>query len=430
MRSRSRLGPLVLSVAALACSSPRDPAPGAPPLAAAPEWPELPRTREAAEELVRTRTVRPVTGGAESDAKEAAALIRALDERPGALVAGDAPVLAWIQGFLDRAAQGGHDGAVLYGTYHDSGGQIDAFRRLIGPLGLRGLTHVAVEQLRADGAWKGLPVDVQRGDDAAIGAWLASGDRGALGALAERHGASDYAAWKFGYEPSVLELLVAARATGVHFAGCDLAASTRELLGGLPELSRLRLRELHCVLSLSAAKGPRRMALLWGQAHVQREGLRRFFPPDVAALSVYALGYRSGEWTTEATLGGRLALADPLLIPLDAEGTEIAILYPDGPLGATVDRVRADASTGKPGLRVHLLGATGTLHVGDRAFPIGADVQRIDLPPGEHAYVLTVDSVRFAGAIHLPPGGGLDLSFDPAHRAVALTERPAPAGAP
>jgi hypothetical protein len=424
MRSRSWLGPLVLSVAVLACTSPRDPAPGTPSPAAAPEWPELPRTREAAEELVRTRTARPVTGGAETDALSAAALIRALDERPGALVAGDAPVLAWIQAFLDRAANAGHDGAVLYGTYHDAGGQIDAFRRLIGPLGLRGLTHVAVEQLRADGAWKGVPEGAQRGDDAAIGAWLASGDRGALEALAQRHAASDYAAWKFGYEPSVLELLVTARAAGVHFTGCDLAASTQAILAGLPELSRLRLRELHCVLSLPAAKGPRRMALLWGQAHVQREGLRRFFPPDVAALSVYVLGYRSGEWTTEATLGSRLALTDPLLIPLDAEGTEIAILYPDGLLGATIDRVRSDAPRGKPGLWVHVVGATGTLHVGDRAFPVGPDVQRLDVAPGEHAYVLALDSVRFAGAIHLPPGGGVDLSFDPAHHAVALTERP------
>lgn len=94
-----------------------------------------------------------------------------------------------------------------------------------------------------------------------------------------------------------------------------------------------------------------------------------------------------------------------------------------------MDRVRAVASTGKPGLRVHVVGATGTLHVGDRAFPVGPDVQQVAIPPGEHAYVLVVDSVRFAGAIHLLPGGGVDLVFDPAHRAVALTERPAPVGA-
>lgn len=222
MRSRSRLGPLVLSVAVLACSSPRDPAPAAPAPSVAPAWPELPRTPEAAEELIRTRTARPLNG-AETASTSAEALLQALDERPSALVA--------------------------------------------------------------------------------------------------------------------------------------------------------------------------------------------------------------GEWTTEATLGAQLALTDPLLIPLDREGTEIAILYPDGPLAATMDRVRAEASTGKPGLRVHVLGATGTLHIGDRALPIGPDPQRIEIPAGEHAYVLAVGSLRFAGAIHLPPGGGLELSFDPARRAVALTERPPPAGA-
>jgi hypothetical protein len=431
MRSRSRLGPLVLSVAVLACGSPRDPAPGAPPPPAAPAWPELPRTPEAAEALIRTRTARPLTG-ADVTGASSEALLRALDESPGALVAGEPSVLAWMDGFLDRASAAGRDSVLLYGTFHDSGGQIDAFRRLIGPLGLRGLTHVAVEQLRADGAWQGVSADAQRGDDAAIGAWLAGGDRGALAALAQRHGASDYAAWKFGYEPAVLDLLVTARAAGIHLAGCDLPSSAQELLAGLPELARLRLRELHCLLSWPVAKGPRRTALLWGQAHVRREGLRRFLPPETAALSVYAIGYRSGEWTTEATLGAQLALTDPLLIPLDREGTEIAILYPDpgGPLAATMDRVRAEASTGKPGLRVHVLGATGTLHLGDRALPIGPDPQRIEIPAGDHAYVLAVGNLRFAGAIHLPPGGGLDLSFDPAHRAVALTERPAPTGAP
>ncbi|MEP7122039.1 MAG: hypothetical protein ABJE95_14060 [Byssovorax sp.] len=425
MRARSWLGPLVLSIAVLACTSSRDPAPGS----TSPAWPELPRTPEAADALIRACTARPLTGGG-ADTTSSEGLLRAIDDRPAALVAGAPGVVAWIQGFLDRAAAAGHDSAVLFGTYHDSGGQIEAFRRLIGPLGLRGLTHVAVEQLRADGAWRGVPADAQRGDDAAIGAWLARGDRGALSALAQRHAASDYAAWKFGYEASVLDLLVTARAAAVPLAGCDLPSSAQALLTGLPELARLRLRELHCLLSLGAAKGPRRMALLWGQAHVRREGLRRFLPPETAALSVYAIGYREGEWTTEATLGGRLALTDPLLIPLDPEGTEVAVLYPDGPLAANVDRVRAEASTGTPGLRVHVVGATGTLHIGDRAFPVGPDVQEIAVPAGEQAYVLAVDEVRFAGALHLPPGGGLDLTFDPAHRAVAWTERPPPAGSP
>lgn len=430
MRFASRLGPIVLSFAALACEAPRDriagsAAPSAAATSSAATWPELPRTPEAAAELIRTRTLRELTG-VEPAAISPEALLQAITDRPAALVAGEAGVVAWIQGFLDRAAEGRRDGVLLYGSYHDAGGQIDAFRRLIGPLGLRGLTVVAVEQLRADGAWKGAPAEVQRGDDEAIGAWLLRGDRGALDALARRHAASDYAAWKFGYEPAVLDLLVTARAAGIRIAGCDLAASAQALLGAVPEAARLRLRELHCLLSLPAEKGLRRAALLWGQAHVRRDGMRRFLPPSTAALSVYAFGFRAGEGTTEAALGARLALTDPILVPLDPAGTEVALLYPDGPIAAAIDRVRADAPSGEPGLHVRIEGASGTLHIGDRAFPIGREMQRIDAPPGDHTYVLDAGAVRFAGALHLPAGGGLDLIFDPARRELALTERPAP----
>jgi hypothetical protein len=428
MRSGSWLGPIVLSVAALACESARDRAPtsaSASPIAAV--WPALPRTPAAADELIRARTLRAIPAvDPEPAATSPEALIEAIVARPAALVAGDRAVVASIQRFLDRAAAEGRDGVVLFGTYHDAGGQIEAFRRLIGPLGLRGLTHVAVEQLRAGGAWQGVSADLQRGDDEALGAWLAGGDRRALESLAERHASSDYAAWKFGYEPAVLDLLVTARAAGIPLTGCDIPTSTQDLLTSVSDASRLRLRELHCLLAWPAAKGPRRAALLWGQAHVRRDGLRRFLPTTTAALSVSAFGYRSGEWTAEATLGARLALTDPLLVPLEGDGTEMAILYPDGPLAATIDRVRAEASSGEPGLHVRVEGAKGTLHLGDRAFPVGAELRRIEAPAGDSAYLLEAGNLRFAGAIHLPPGGGLDLIFDPDRRALALTERPAP----
>jgi len=429
MRFASRLGSIVLSFAALACEAERvkDAGSAAPSAAATPSaaaWPELPRTPAAAAELIRTRTARDLAG-LELAATSPEALLQAIAAAPAALVAGEPGVVAWIQGFLDRAASARRDGVVLYGSYHDAGGQIDAFRRLVGPLGLRGLTVVAVEQLRADGAWKGVPPELQRGDDAAIGAWL-GGDRGALDALARRHAASDYAAWKFGYEPAVLDLLVTARAAGIRIAGCDLAASAQALLGDVPEGSRLRLREIHCLLSLPASAGPRRAALLWGQAHVRRDGIRRFLPPSTAALSIYAFGFRSGEGTTEAALGARLALTDPILVPLDPAGTEVALLYPDGPLAAAIDRVRSDTASKEAGLHVQLEGASGTLRVGDRVFPVGPEMRRLEAPPGDHAYVLDAGPLRFAGAIHLPAGGDLDLIFDPARRALALTEHPAP----
>lgn len=427
MRWCSRLGPVVLSVAALSCGTPRDHATGSASTAAtvAPAWPELPRTAEAAEALIQARTLRPA---ADVDPTSASfeRVMYGLAERPEALVAGEPAIVARIQRFLDSATAEGRDSVVLFGTFHDSGGQIDAFRRLIGPLGLRGLTHVAVEQLPADGAWRGVSPELQRGEDAAINAYLASGDRGALESLAQRHATTDYAAWKFGYEPSVLDLFITARAAGIRVSGCDLPASTQALLGNVPDRSRLRLRELHCLLSLPPAAGPRRMALLWGQAHLHQDALQRFLPPSTAVLAVHVIGYRSGEWTTEGTLASQLALTDTLLLPFKGDESAVTVLYPEGAIAASVDRARAEASSGEPGLHVRVYPGTGTLHLGERTFPVGPDFKRIECPAGDHAYTLAMGHTRFAGAIHLPPGGGLDLTFHPTDRLVLLIERPAP----
>lgn len=424
-------GPLVLAVVTASCGTPRDRAVGAastPTTTAtiATAWPELPRTAAAADALIQARTVRDV---ASIDARSSSAegVIDGLAERPQSLVAGEAAIVARIQAFLDHATAEGRDSVVLFGTFHDSGGQIEAFRRLIGPLGLRGLTHVAVEQLPADGAWKGVSPDLQRGEDAAITAYLTSGDRPALEALARRHATTDYAAWKFDYEASVLDLFITARAAGLPLRGCDIPASTQALLAEVPERSRLRLRELHCLSSLApAASGPRRIALLWGQAHVEHDALPRFLPPSTAVLAIHALGYRSGEWTTEGALGARLALTDTVLLPFKGDENAVTVLYPVGPLAASVDRARAEPSSGEPGLHVRTEAGTGTLHLGERMFPVGPDLTKIEYPAGEHAYVLVAGNLRFAGAIHLAPGGGLDLTFNAAQRSLALIERPAP----
>jgi hypothetical protein len=431
MRWWSRLGPLVLAVAVVACGTPRGNAAGAASSSAttvtvASAWPELPRTAAAAEALIQARTLRDAAEIA-PHAASAEGVLEGLAERPEALLAGEPAIVARVQAVLDRAGAEGRDSVVLFGTFHDSGGQIDAFRRLIGPLGLRGLTRVAVEQLPADGAWKGVTPELQRGEDAALTAYLASGDSGALEALARRHATTDYAAWKFGYEASVLDLFITARAAGIHLTGCDIPASTQALLADVPERARLRLRELHCLFSLApAAAGPQRTALLWGQAHVEHDALQRFLPPSTAVLAIHALGGRSGEWTTEGTLAPRLALTDALLLPLEGDETAVTVLYPEGALAASVDRARAEPASGEPGLHVRTEGGTGTLHLGERSFPVGPDFTRIEAPARESAYVLAVGNMKFAGAIHLPPGGGVDLTFNAAQRSLLLIERPAP----
>src|SRR5262249_36388614 len=150
----------ILLLAACRASPPTpSAAPTAPATAAT--WPELPRTPEAARDLIERRTTRPPGPAAELPAERILAAADQHGWQP--VVAGDDNVIAWLQAFLDRATAKGHDGLLLFGTVHDAGGQVDAFRRLIGPSGLSRLSLVAVEQFRATGAWQGVPEAAQRG---------------------------------------------------------------------------------------------------------------------------------------------------------------------------------------------------------------------------------------------------------------------------
>ncbi len=402
----------LLAVALAACSDRRPPpAPAATASAAArPAFPDLPTTPEAAAELVRRETARPVGPDHEVDA---AAILAAVAAHPGALVAGDGAVVRWIQAFLDRASG---DAFVLQGAWHDAPGQVDAFRRLVGPGGLRGLTVVAVELFRADGEWGGVPAEVQRGDGAAISAYVDHGERDAFAGLARTHRDADYAAWKLGYEPSVLDLLVNARATGVRFLGCDMPAALQERSGAPPGEARLRLRELHCLRSLPPEPGgrPRRAALLWGQAHLRPGGLRRFLPPATAALALHVFGRRLAPGAVETALARELAVLDPVLVPLGPD--EAALILPDDTLGGHVDRVLAAAEPGE----VVVQGVTarsevpGVLVVGERSVPVGREPAAIPLGEGEHAWTFTGGGRRLVGAVRLEAGHRVELAFDPA----------------
>jgi hypothetical protein len=393
--------------------SPPPPSTAAPAGSAGASFPELPTTAEAAEALVRRETAR--APGADPPL-DAAAILAAAERGP---VAGREAVTRWIQAFLDRA---GGDAHVLFGTWHDAPGQIDAFRRLIGPGGLRGLTLVAVEQLRADGAWRGAPLELQRGDGAALEAYLGQGDRDAFEALRRGHREADYAAWKLGYEDAVLDLLVTARATGTAFVGCDMPGALQERLGAVSPDVRNRLREIHCLRSLPPSTKPRRVAMLWGQAHVRPGGFPRFLAPPASTLAIAMFGHRSAHAEVEGALAKALAIADPVLIPLS--GGEAALLLPDEVLGARIDRVFADASADGPGLAVRAE-IDGVLSVGDRTFTVSRDARAIPLPEGEHTYAFTGGGMRFVGALRLAAGRRVELGFDPRDRSLSHVERPA-----
>ena len=420
---------------------------------AAVDWPELPRTKAAATSLIRRRIQRPESDIPDSELDADAILRHAAATGWGTMVAGEDGTRRWIQSFLDRAAEGGSDAYVVFGIFHDSPGQVDAFRRLVGPGGLRDLTAVGAEQFRATGAWRGVDAAAQKGDDPEIAAFVERGDVRAFDALARHHRDGDYVAWKLGYEPTVLDLLVTARAAlgeagkGPRFVGCNMPKETQRLLGDIPEDDQLRLREIHCLTSLDevpSTAGPRRVALLWGQAHAQ--AFRRFFPSRAEVLSLYVFGFRAGEGTTEAKLRPHVALADPVLIPLGERGDVAALLYPDAVLGASVERVREPGAGGDGGGEaaapphvVFRVPASGRLVVGDRtidlasggACPAGTAScvakATVDVTPGDHAYSLEVGPLRLAGALRVPEGGELELDLDPSQRAVRWTERDAPA---
>jgi hypothetical protein len=384
--------------------------------AAAP-WPALPTSEPEARALVEARTRRAVEPWPERDLAPAA-LVDAIDAAGDRLVAGDRALVARVQAFFDAA--GSADAVLLWGTFHDAGPQIEAFRRLVGPLGVRGLDVVAMEQLRADTAWGGVPAEAQRGDGAELEAWIARGDRRALEALAGRHREGDYAAWKFGYEPGVLDLLVDARAAGVRVVGAEAPAATLARLPTLPDALRLRVRELGAVLALPPSRGPRRAAMLYGQSHVRGDGLPRYFPPLARVLTVHAIGQRA--FLPDEGFAGRLLLADPVLVSVHPG--VFAWILPDASTAIAVDRAAAPLEGEPPGLFVTVLDdAPATVRVGARAVPVPRGGARLDAPEGEAAYVVSIGSLRVAGAVRVPPRGRVELVVDAAHRRVELTER-------
>jgi hypothetical protein len=370
-------------------------------------FPEFPTTSAAIEDLVRRETRRPPK---QSTPLSAESVRAAISERPNAIVAGDRAIVRWLQAFLDRAPR---DAYLLVGNWHDAPGQIDAFRRLVGPAGVRGLDLVALEMFRAPSAWRGVPAALQQGDDAAIEAYVARGDRDAFLGLIRAHREADYVAWKLDYVPTVMDLLIQARATGVPLHGCDMPVALQEKAGVARGVSGLRLREIHCVKSLPAVpRGrPRRAALLWGDAHLAPDGIGRFLPADAAVLSVHLLGARLEAGAVETALAKYVAVADPVLVPLGDD--EAALLLPDAALGARVDRAVTTPEAGSPFVPGVAVVATerGSLLVGGRSAIVGPEGATVAIPEGEHAWIFTNQDQRTIGSLRLDAGHRLELAF-------------------
>ena len=380
-------------------------------------FPSLPRTEAEAAALVARETRRPPPS-IEPDL-DAAALVAAADAHGlGRLPAGNGPIVRWVQSAMERAPL---DTYLFFGTYHDAPGQLDAFRRLVGPGGLRGLHVVAAEQFRADGEWQDAPSDAQRGDTQLIDHFRLTNDPRALAQLVERHRESDYAAWKLGYEDTVFDLLVSSRATGVRFAGCDMPAALQELSGTPPGDLRNRLREIHCLRALPIT-WPRRAALVWGDAHVRRSGILRFVTVGAGVVSIHAFGQRHGGGTVEPELGKKLVINDPVLIPLGVD--EAALLLPDATIGGHVDRVMTKAEDGPVATCVTVRAEVqGTFMVGEHVVTVGPEAVTVPLPAGEHAYAFKHGDRRVVGAVRLGEKRRVEIGFDPEAKLTSYVER-------
>jgi hypothetical protein len=409
------------------CRAPAARSDAACPPARTRRWPALPRTRGGIELLVRARARRPL---APEPATDPAAILARLDAREVRWLAGEGPVRRALEARLARASREGRDAYLLLGTFHDSALQIQSFRRLVGPGGIAGLDAIVVEQFDADGGWDGLPLEAQTGDGPLLARYLARGESEAFAALAARQDRDDYTAWKYGYLSSVMDLVVAARAAGTPLLGCDMPRAL-QLLVAHTGSELYRLRELHCLLALEEELGSRRLAgrglrvaMLWGQDHVKPHGVRRFLPRDALVISCYLLGGRPGSLTPEAQLARRLIVNDPVLLPLDREGHEVALLLPGSDLGGEVDRARDRLDLPAPaGGHAAVRARTtepGLLRVGAVTLKVGAAEASVPLPAGDHPYLFAAGPRRIAGALSLRAGESAVFFFEPARRRTGI----------
>jgi hypothetical protein len=286
------------------------------------------------------------------------------------------------------------------------------FHHLIALGGAGPFGTVALEQLRAPGAWLG--ADAGSGFDArALEQYLSSGSAADFAALKESHLRHDYTAWKYGYDDELLQTVATARAQSVAVSACDVPDALMEQLRD--DDDSLRVRELHCRLTLSEAKKP--VAMMWGQAHVGPDGFRRFLKDS--ALSLVMLGGRHSADAPDSEFRDRLVLNDPVLIPI-REG--YAWLWiPDRFVDGKVDRTRTAADAVVPSV-VASSEQPGTLNIGEVTLELRDDDRSKPLSAGEYTYVFrTKKGLSVVGSVEVPEQGTAVLHFEPSTRTTYVT---------
>lgn len=434
MRAAELLG-LVALVGLSACTEVRNPPGSAGPdsgvrSVSSGAWGPLPGSQADVQALIDRRRLRSdLAARPEPDPDEVLALIRRGVERDR-VATGWPMIVQRLGARLDAACSTGRDAYLLFGTWHDSGLQLDALRRLIGPAGIGGWSALVIEQFDADGCWAGVGEGPQRGDDDDLAAWNESADRSAFGRLRLAQQRDDYTAYKYGNLDRVMDLLVTARAAGVDVLGCDMPAGLQRRLQskGLEDLTRLR--EVHCLLALadrltrSSLQRPIRVAMLWGQDHVAPGSVPSLLPPQAEVVPIYAVGGRPVDHGLAAELGARLAITGPMLVPLEADAGYL-LLLPGDRLGARVERRRLAIleqgrllPTGK--LEVHCA-VPGELTLRQWKGPVEGTTH-LRSAAGQAPFLFVSPAGALAGGVQVPAGGSVELELDPAERRVDLVE--------
>jgi hypothetical protein len=381
----------------------------------------LPRTVEGVRALVDSLGPTPIaTGFAPVTADELVAAVEA-GVAAATVAAGWQAIVQAIDRRLDAAMARRGVAIALFGCHHDSAAQIDAFARIVGPLGSKGVRIVGLELLQTRGRWRdaaSAEASASDGDDDAVAAYGATGSREALEQLLAGQREHDYTAWKFGYLDRVVELFVAVRAADRRMIACDLSSRLqRELLGLGPEIDRLR--EASCALALADAfssHAPRRAALLWGSAHLADGGLPRVLAQLGDVSRIEMIGGRPGEVGVDAAVARRLVVIDPLLVPV----ADRMVLVLSNVAAASIDRVReiSGSPAGAVG-KVSVAGVPGVWWAGGKRAVGGA---AISLPPGPHAFAVPLRDRLVVGGLHVPDRGqvAIDVFED---RSIRMLER-------
>jgi hypothetical protein len=393
-------------------------------------WPALPLNRGEAELLVYYQTRRKPDLLPHPSLAPKNLLKRLSDSKSHQLVVGYENIIRWFESRLASANKRHQDSYLLWGTYHDSAGQMETFRHLIGPGGIDGLTQVVVEQFDADGGWSNIPLNNQRGDTKIMAAYLKSGDLKHWNSIAAKQLRENYTAWKYNYLFTVMDLLLASRASGIPVLGCDMPRSLQNLADSVGS-HLFRLRELHCLFALKKVaqnqRGPLRVAMLWGQDHVTPHGIRRYIDPHAVVISAYVFGFRPDPQSPERQLRSRLILNDPVLLPLEKSEEQVLVLLPGPDLGGNLDRSRvfvdlpphSIAEKKMALLRIHSP-KHGVFEISDKIIPLRTNPQSITLLPGEYSYRLGVGQSITLGTLFLPEGGLTEVQFDPFRRSTVI----------